>query len=390
MASYQEPAGKSTPEWPYPVNYGKENEVSADVLILGGGIAGCHAAINDAKRGARVMVVEKGAVYRSGSGGAGVDHWHNAYTNPCSKITPEEVTELRDRLGTRMPEGYGSGHVRHIEAKESWDALHDMEEMGVPIRDVDDEFKGAEFRDEETRLMFAYDYQNKHVVRVRGGANIKTALYHELNRLGVAIHDRSSIVKCFGGNWGKYYEIFMPRVLTRLQIMVYYMVHNYVLNIVVYYVWRGEMASIILSDDVINSTDLRDHQAQWFKKALIRPVSITSGAKKLVLLNREHAKHMYSLSHYAEMIIQFCRERGAGKKRESDVFPWVKHLSEQAIEEFHNELFSIFEEVMHNRDWLAFEEMLNSWVATAEAMTNPEMVDLITTDLSKEEFTRVE
>ena len=38
-------------EWPYTVNYGKENEVGADVLILGGGIAGCHAAINAAKGG---------------------------------------------------------------------------------------------------------------------------------------------------------------------------------------------------------------------------------------------------------------------------------------------------------------------------------------------------
>ena len=113
------------------------------------------------------------------------------------------------------------------------------------------------------------------------------------------------------------------------------------------------------------------------------------GSKKLVLLNREHAKHMYSLSHYAEMIIQFCKENESGKKRESAIFPWVKHLSEKAIDEFRKELFSAFEEAMHSKDWLAFEEMLNSWVATAEAMTNPEMVELITADLSKEEFTRV-
>ncbi|MFC1965717.1 hypothetical protein ACFLWI_02050 [Chloroflexota bacterium] len=150
------------------------------------------------------------------------------------------------------------------------------------------------------------------------------------------------------------------------------------------------MVTTILSDDVINSTDLRDHQKRWFDRALIRPVSITSGAKKLVLLNREHAKHMYSLSHYAEMIIQFCRERELVKKGGSDVFPWVKHLSENAIDEFRRELFSTFEEVMRSRDWLAFEEMLDSWVATAEAMTNPEMVELATTDLSKEEFTKVE
>jgi succinate dehydrogenase/fumarate reductase flavoprotein subunit len=176
-------------KWPYPLNYGRENEVSTDVLILGGGIAGCHAAINAARKGAKVTVVEKGAVIRSGSGGAGVDHWHNAFTNPCSKITPEEVIEVVDKLGTRLPEGYGSGHVRYIEFRESYDALLDLEKMGVKIRDVDDEFVGAEFRDEATKLMFAYDYEGRHVIRVQG-ANVKPALYGELKRLGVEIYDR--------------------------------------------------------------------------------------------------------------------------------------------------------------------------------------------------------
>ena len=31
------------PEWPYPVNYGKVNEVKTDVLVIGGGVAGCRA-----------------------------------------------------------------------------------------------------------------------------------------------------------------------------------------------------------------------------------------------------------------------------------------------------------------------------------------------------------
>ena len=173
-------------EWPYPVNYGKENVVSADVLVLGGGIAGCHAAINAAKWGAKVVVVDKASVYRSGSGGAGVDHWHNAFTNPSSRVTPEEATEVRDRMGTRLPEAYGSGHIRYIEARESWDALLDMEQWGMKIRDVDDEFVGADFRDEETRLMFAYDYEGRHMLRVQG-SNVKPCLYDELNRLGVAL-----------------------------------------------------------------------------------------------------------------------------------------------------------------------------------------------------------
>ncbi|MEW6663966.1 MAG: FAD-binding protein [Thermodesulfobacteriota bacterium] len=50
----------STP-WPYPVLYGKERRIETDVLVLGGGIAGCRAAISAARKGARVTMVEKAA-----------------------------------------------------------------------------------------------------------------------------------------------------------------------------------------------------------------------------------------------------------------------------------------------------------------------------------------
>ncbi len=190
--SYQEPIGTHTLPWPYPVNYGKEHQVSADVLVLGGGIAGCHAAINAAKRGASVVIVDKGPTVRSGSGGAGVDHWHNAFTNPCSKITPEEVTRIRDEQGIDLMGSYSSGHLRYIEARESWDTLLDLEQWGVRIRDEDDEFVGAEFRDDETRLLFCYDYENRHVIRVQG-ENVKPSLHGELQRQSVEIFDRVMI-----------------------------------------------------------------------------------------------------------------------------------------------------------------------------------------------------
>jgi len=173
------------PEWPYPIRYGEENEITADVLILGGGIAGSHAAINAARRGVKVVVVEKGMTKRSGSGGSGVDHWQAACTNPCSKVTPEEMAKaVIDAHG-----GYDCGPLRYIHCKESWDTLLDCEQMGVQIRDVNDELKGADFRDEETKLMFAYDYENRHVIRVYGH-NIKPCLYNEMKRLGVELYDR--------------------------------------------------------------------------------------------------------------------------------------------------------------------------------------------------------
>jgi len=189
-------------EWPYHVRYGREINVSADVLILGGGLAGCHAAINAAKKGAKVVVADKAPVIRSGSGGAGIDHWHDACTNPCCKISPDEMIEM-GAWQNAMARPFASGHSGYIACRESWDTLLDIEKMGIKIRDVEDEFAGAEFRDEKTKLMFAYDYENRHTIRIQG-ANMKPALYNELKRLNVEMHDRVMVTSLLteGGEQG--------------------------------------------------------------------------------------------------------------------------------------------------------------------------------------------
>ena len=182
---YEDFISKQAPKWPYPVNYGKENRVDCDVLVLGGGIAGCWAAIGAARKGARVALVEKSSTRTSGSGGSGVDHWHAATTNPACKVSPEEYSQaFIDNLG-----GYRNGIAQYITCRESYDCLLELEKMGVKVRDSDDEFKGAEFRDEATKLLFAYDYTNKHTVRV-WGAGAKIALHREALRLGVKVFDR--------------------------------------------------------------------------------------------------------------------------------------------------------------------------------------------------------
>jgi succinate dehydrogenase/fumarate reductase flavoprotein subunit len=182
---FDESTGQGAREWPYPRNYGKENEFSTDVLIIGGGIAGCHAAINAARKGAKVVVVEKGHTVRSGSGGAGVDHWGAAYGNPCCTVDVEKAAE-----SSAQGRGYINGMASYIAMRESWDTLLDVEQMGIKFRDENDEFAGAPFRDEKTKIMFAYDYTSRTNVRVRGGAKIKPALYTEMCRLGVRIFDR--------------------------------------------------------------------------------------------------------------------------------------------------------------------------------------------------------
>ena len=67
---YINETGKA-PEWPYKVDYGKEVIVATDVLIIGGGVAGCRAAISARQKGAKVAVADRGFTKRSGNGGAG-------------------------------------------------------------------------------------------------------------------------------------------------------------------------------------------------------------------------------------------------------------------------------------------------------------------------------
>ena len=195
------------PEWPYPIKFGEESEVETDVLVLGGGIAGCWAAISAARQGAKVALLEKGDVKRSGSGGPGCDHWCNVPANPLSRVDPDEwaVAEM-NALGR-----YSNGIGIQIQCREDYDTLLEMEQMGGKIRDTDDDFVGAEGRDEETKLMFSPRYgkipgyaphpdwqkpgfnppeeRNNVVIRI-WGSTFKPALKKECRRLGVQIFDR--------------------------------------------------------------------------------------------------------------------------------------------------------------------------------------------------------
>ena len=48
-----------TYNWPYGNELGEREEAACDVLVLGGGLAGCYAAIAAARRGQSVILVER-------------------------------------------------------------------------------------------------------------------------------------------------------------------------------------------------------------------------------------------------------------------------------------------------------------------------------------------
>ncbi|HSW58265.1 MAG TPA: FAD-binding protein, partial [Dehalococcoidales bacterium] len=195
------------PDWPYKTLYNQEQEIAVDVLVVGGGIAGCWAAIAAAREGLSVALAEKGDTIRSGAGGPGCDHWCNAPANPLSNVDPDEWAE---HMAERV---YCNGIGLQIQNREDFDTLLEMEQMGGKIRDNEGEYKGAEGRDEKTKFMISPRYTKIHsylpppekpkpptksynpdklnnvVIRV-WGSTFKPALKKECQRLGVKIFDR--------------------------------------------------------------------------------------------------------------------------------------------------------------------------------------------------------
>lgn len=187
--------GGTPAQWPFPISYDKENRVETDVLVIGAGIAGGMAGIMAARRGVRVAVVDKAPIDVSGSGGAGLDHYGGCISNPDCKFTPEEYIEL-SKGGP-----FGADHRNYINMKGSWDNLLELEKLGMHFRDEEDEFAGAPFRDEKTKIMYAYDYITKDTIRMRGGANIKKYMYDGLKaEKNVTMFERVMITRLLTEN----------------------------------------------------------------------------------------------------------------------------------------------------------------------------------------------
>ena len=175
------------PEWPYPIRYEQEQTVKTDVLVIGGGVAGCRAAISAArKKGVRVAMVEKAATIRSGAGGPGGDHWDYPMTCPLMSVSPEEQCQkVINSYG-----GYCCGIGRYIQCREGYDAFLELEPMGGKIRDTEGEYVGCWGRDEKTKLVLAERYQPVNACLRFWGSSLKPVLKKECERLGVKIYDR--------------------------------------------------------------------------------------------------------------------------------------------------------------------------------------------------------
>jgi len=108
--------------------------ITTDVLVLGGGLAGCFAAIKAAEAGAKVVLMEKAEISRSGNAATGL------HRTPL--IHPDYNYTFKDfaKLNVQFAAGICDEDVSYEFAKDTMDRVLDLENYGVKVRNDDGSF----------------------------------------------------------------------------------------------------------------------------------------------------------------------------------------------------------------------------------------------------------
>ena len=157
--------------------------VDTDVLVVGGGVAGCPAAAKAAEHGLKVTLAEKAKTDRSGSAAQGIDHFPGFFRRG---VTTKEFADTCNRYGpgaffggwsfanrTRLYRQYAAGE---------W-AVEELEKLGVTMR----------WDDGELRWMDAESHWQGPTLRVHW-QNVKPEMAAGVRKRGVNVLERTMIV----------------------------------------------------------------------------------------------------------------------------------------------------------------------------------------------------
>ena len=154
-----------------------QKTVRSDMLIIGGGLSGCLAAIRARNLGASVVIVEKMGFERCGSAGSGIDHYR-AYTSDKS-IMPDSpsIEQLVDEQN-KYYEGIVNEEIVKMVYEGTVPLMRNLEEMGISFRSPSGKLRIVDKND----INFP-------------GRDIKPKLSRLVRVKGVKIYDRIMITK---------------------------------------------------------------------------------------------------------------------------------------------------------------------------------------------------
>ena len=133
------------------------------------------------------------------------------------------------------------------------------------------------------------------------------------------------------------------------------------------------MVTQVFDDEIVSASKFRNSQSYWFNVASKRPVTVTIGDNKVVVLSRERVRELFLSRHYLESVVKLCSEIEKGKK--GTIYPWLKHLSHEEVKQFQTEFLNNILMSLASDRWDNIEELLEDWKATAEAKQDKEFVE---------------
>jgi succinate dehydrogenase/fumarate reductase flavoprotein subunit len=161
----------------------KSELVEADVLCVGGGIAGLMAAIRASQLGAKVVVAEKGNSLRSGNAATGIDHFR-CY---IPEIHGPDVEVMVQALQQSQQGGLRSKNFVRTWMERSFDIVKLWEKWGIPLK-----YRGT------------YDFQghtlpgHPNMALHFSGQDLKKTLTREATKSGAGILNRVMVFEVLG------------------------------------------------------------------------------------------------------------------------------------------------------------------------------------------------
>ena len=161
-------------------------EHSCDVCVVGGGLAGCMAAIRAAELNDSVVLVDKSNPERSGCAGTGLDHVWGYFPEVQGRegVSLEQMVEDHAR---NVAQGLVNRRMLHYVAATSYDRILDLERFGARIRFEDSTLPG--------KLRLQYQMHACRNTLHFEGRDIKRILTRAVRKSGARILDRMMVTE---------------------------------------------------------------------------------------------------------------------------------------------------------------------------------------------------
>jgi succinate dehydrogenase/fumarate reductase flavoprotein subunit len=161
-------------------------EHSCDICVVGGGLAGCMAAIRAAELNHDVILVDKSNPERSGCAGTGLDHiW--GYFPEVQEREGVSLEQMVEDHAQNLARGLVNRRMLHYIAATSYDRILDLERFGARIRFDDSTLPGG------VRLQYQM-HACRNTLHFEG-RDIKRILAGAVRRSGAHILDRVMVTE---------------------------------------------------------------------------------------------------------------------------------------------------------------------------------------------------